>query len=95
MHITKKGGPPKGAPVVFMQHGLFASAEFWAIRGKDAPAFQIIDAGFDVWLGNSRGNMYSRKNDHISPSKDAKDFFDFSFYEMGKNDAPAQIDFVR
>ena len=27
--------------------------------------------------------------------EDAEEFFDFSFFEMGKYDAPAQIDYIR
>ena len=96
MHITKKGAKlAKGAPVVFMQHGLISSAETYIMNKENSPAFILGNAGFDVWLGNNRGTIYSRKNTHFEPSKDPSDFFDYSFYELGKYDAPAQIDFVR
>jgi len=36
-------------------------------------------AGYDVWLGNNRGNKYSRRHININPDKDFKKFFDFSF----------------
>jgi hypothetical protein len=45
-----------------------------------APAFVIANQGFDVWLGNSRGNKYSRE--HATKSPDSKDFWDFSWPQM-------------
>ena len=68
MHITSKT-MANGAPAVFLQHGLFSSAEWWIMNAENSPAFILARAGFDVWLGNNRGSAYSRKNDHINPDK--------------------------
>ncbi|XP_006732676.1 gastric triacylglycerol lipase isoform X2 [Leptonychotes weddellii] len=51
-----------------------------------------IDAGYDVWLGNSRGNTWARRNLYFSP--DSVEFWAFSFDEMAKYDLPATIDFI-
>lgn len=54
----------------------------------------MADAGYDVWLPNSRGNLYSRK--HISKNADNifSDFWNFTWYEMGIYDHPAVIDYI-
>jgi pimeloyl-ACP methyl ester carboxylesterase len=49
-------------------------------------------AGHDIWLGNNRGNRYSRKHVSYDPVEDKKKFFDYSFYEFGQFDLPAMID---
>ena len=57
-----------------------------------APAFQLIREGYDVWLGNNRGNMFSRE--HVTLDNKSKKFWEFSFTEMGEYDAPAQMEFA-
>ena len=43
----------RGAPVVFMMHGIMDSADCWVMNyGDKAPAFMMAKQGYDVWLGN-------------------------------------------
>jgi lysosomal acid lipase/cholesteryl ester hydrolase len=60
-----------------------------------APAFVAARAGYDVWLGNSRGNTFSNKHTTLDPDHDAEKYWDFSWYEMGMFDQPANIDYIR
>lgn len=95
MMRVKKAHLPKGAPVVFMQHGLFDSANAWVQNTVEkSPAFIFAELGYDVWLGNNRGNSYSRKNTKINPDKEEEAFFTYDFEKLGQYDVVAQIDGV-
>ena len=83
-------------PPILMQHGLFDSAYCWIVNyGDVAPAFVAARAGYDVWLGNSRGNTFSRHHNHLDPDHDEKKFWDFTWKDMGKYDLPAVIDMIQ
>lgn len=78
---------------VFIQHGLLGSSADWVVSGpNNSLAFLLADLGYDVWLGNCRGNTYS--NRHISLSKKDKRYWDYSFHEMAEYDLPAVIDHI-
>lgn len=63
-----------GLEVVYWQHGLLDSSDMAVMNSEDkAPAFMLANRGYDVWLGNSRGNWHSRNNTHLSP--DQKEFW--------------------
>lgn len=82
------------APVL-MQHGLLSSSACWIMGAPEkAPAYMMADSGYDVWLGNARGNTYSRHHTSLNPDgKDGK-FWDFSWDEIGQYDVPAMIDYI-
>jgi len=48
-----------------------------------------------VWLGNNRGNKYSRRSTVLDPDVEDREFFDYSFFEMGQFDDPAMINYIR
>ncbi|PSN34670.1 Lipase 3 [Blattella germanica] len=80
-------------PVAFLQHGLFCSSTDWIVLGPERSlGYLLADAGYDVWLGNARGNTYSKNHTTLSVS-DYK-FWDFSWHQMGIYDLPAAFDYV-
>ncbi|XP_053202994.1 gastric triacylglycerol lipase-like [Panonychus citri] len=55
--------------------------------------FVLANLGYDVWISNSRGNIYSRNHSFLNPDKDSK-FWEFTFDEMITYDTPAIIHHV-
>lgn len=80
-------------PVVFLMHGLLGSADDWLLMGPGKSlAYLLADAGYDVWLGNARGNKYSRR--HVTKHAALDDFWQFSTDEVALHDLPAMIDYA-
>ncbi|EEC00984.1 lysosomal acid lipase/cholesteryl ester hydrolase, putative, partial [Ixodes scapularis] len=78
-------------PVLF-QHGFLGAASDYVINfPHQSLGFILADAGYDVWLGNFRGNTYSS---HINLSRDSSEFWNFSADEMASEDLPSTIDTV-
>ena len=79
---------------VLLMHGLLDSAATWVNNFRSQSlAYVLVDAGFDVWLGNVRGSTYSRQHLRLDPDVD-RAYWDFSFDEMARHDLPATISTV-
>ncbi|KAM8716820.1 hypothetical protein ACLKA7_003657 [Drosophila subpalustris] len=84
---------PRAKPVLLM-HGLQDTSSSWIIMGPQSGlGYYLFDAGYDVWMGNVRGNRYSRSHVELNPDLD-KIFWSFSWHEIGLYDLPALIDAV-
>ncbi|XP_035456038.1 lipase 3-like [Spodoptera frugiperda] len=84
--------PSERAPV-FLMHGLLGSSDDFILAGvESALAYKLADLGYDVWMGNARGNKHSRKHAAYDPTDER--FWDFSWHEIGVYDLPAMIDYV-
>ncbi|KAJ8978312.1 hypothetical protein NQ317_008184, partial [Molorchus minor] len=97
---TKSG--QRGGQPVFLQHGLLGSSADWIINGNNFAryvyrllqilSFLLADKGYDVWLGNARGNTYSKA--HISIPVESAKYWNFSWHEMGTRDLPAELYYI-
>ncbi|PAV83207.1 hypothetical protein WR25_03467 [Diploscapter pachys] len=89
----RSGSKNKDKPVVFLQHGLLCTSSIWLLNlPHQSPGFIFADKGYDVWLGNMRGNTYSKS--HLKMSSRNPNYWRFSWDEMAKYDIPAMINFV-
>uniref|UniRef100_A0A182N6M1 Lipase 3 n=1 Tax=Anopheles dirus TaxID=7168 RepID=A0A182N6M1_9DIPT len=89
--MSRKEGPNAQLLPVLIIHGLLGSSADWVLIGPEhALGYQLANAGYDVWLGNTRGNRYSRQHERMLPSEVA--FWNFSWHEKGVYDLPAMID---
>ncbi|KFQ91264.1 Lysosomal acid lipase/cholesteryl ester hydrolase, partial [Nipponia nippon] len=80
-------------PAVLLHHGALGDATQWISNlPNNSLGFILADAGYDVWMGNSRGNTWSLKHKTFKPCQ--KEFWQFSFDEMGKYDIPAELYFI-
>ena len=53
------------------------------MNGRDGSlGFLLAAEGFDVWLGNTRGNRYSSSHETISPT--SPEFWDWSWDAMAR-----------
>jgi pimeloyl-ACP methyl ester carboxylesterase len=82
----------KKQSVLFI-HGILDSSDGWICNDEDkCLPFILANLGYDIWLGNSRGNKHSKN--HINLKSEDIDFWNFSFHEMGLYDIPAFIDHI-
>jgi lysosomal acid lipase/cholesteryl ester hydrolase len=80
--------------VVYLHHGLMMNSEVWVCLTEKERClpFILVDQGYDVWLGNNRGNKYSKKNVHHSPTSAA--FWNYSIDQFAFHDIPDTIDYI-
>ncbi|ORZ02727.1 Alpha/Beta hydrolase protein [Syncephalastrum racemosum] len=87
---------PKGhkKPVVLLYHGFLMSSEVWVCNVdeyRNLP-FLLAAKGYDVWLGNARGNKYSQT--HLSRNPRHQAFWEFSLNEFAMIDLPDVVDHI-
>lgn len=76
---------------IFLMHGCMMSSDSWICLGANRSLpFMLVDAGYDVWMGNQRGNKYSHIN--VMNRASSEKYWDFSLDEVAMVDVPAMID---
>lgn len=80
--------------VIYLHHGLLMNSEVWVCLtdAQKVLPFVLVERGFDVWLGNNRGNKYSKKSVRSAPT--SLEFWNFSIDEFAFHDIPNSIEYI-
>ena len=97
-HILGKSGEDRdgSAGTVLMMHGDTEDGTSWITNYGDnkSPHLLLVDAGYDVWIGNNRGTMYSWGHKTLDAASDPE-YWDWTWAEMGLYDDTANITAIK
>ncbi|XP_064487854.1 lysosomal acid lipase/cholesteryl ester hydrolase-like [Ornithodoros turicata] len=80
-------------PPLLLVHGIISSAADWVINmPHQSLGFVLADAGYDVWMINTRGSPYSDQHEYLN--RRSREYLTFSFDDIGRYDLAASIDFI-
>jgi pimeloyl-ACP methyl ester carboxylesterase len=78
---------------VFLMHGFLTTPiSFFISTTKNSLPFMLADSGYDVFMGSRRGTKFSTK--HRNFSTESKEFWNFTWHQIGFYDLKAMIDFT-
>lgn len=90
---SRKSPRARNKPVALLLHGLLDCSATWVMGSPEKSlGFILADEGYDVWMGNIRGNRYARKHKWMTTKE--KQYWMFSWHEFGVFDIPAMIDYA-
>ena len=81
--------------VIYLQPGFVCTSWVFFQLGENSLPFMLIDQGYDVWIGNNRGTIFSWGHTSKDPDDLNGDYWDFSMDENVFYDLPAQINYVK
>jgi len=82
---------------IILQHGILDDGFSFLVLGRrNSLVTYLAKKGYDVWIGNSRGQAYSMDHEEYYHSYNPfSKYWDFSFHEMAIYDFPAIISYVK
>lgn len=86
------GESGSGKVTVLLLHGLLQDGGSFLCSGHSSLASVLMARGYDVWLGNNRGNKYSSRHKHLNQS--SEEYWDFCLDDLAKYDVPALVNHI-
>ncbi|XP_024538651.1 triacylglycerol lipase 1 isoform X2 [Selaginella moellendorffii] len=87
--IKSPKSPASRGPV-FLYHGVLIGGDIWVLNPpSESLPYILADAGYDVWLGNTRTTSFSYG--HVSYRRSDQGFWDWSVDELSRYDLSAMI----
>lgn len=78
-------------PAILLLHGHLDSSDTWILNEHKSIAFILADAGYDVYMGNMRGNKYSMGHTTLYYRRSSLYWYNTVPDLQGKYDVPAFI----
>jgi pimeloyl-ACP methyl ester carboxylesterase len=93
-HGVKNTNTQNRIPVLLLSHLMSSGTETWVFNAfaNQSLAFELAEAGYDVWLGNLRGTAYTLK--HKTMTGEMDQFWKYSMDELGRIDVTTMIDYI-
>jgi len=92
IRVAGRNSTTGGYPVL-LQHGLGSCAADWFLNlPSESLGFILADKGYDVWVGNNRGNGYSMRHKIYKPNQ--PQFWDWTWDAFAQYDLPTEINYV-
>lgn len=82
-------GKVAGTKPILMMHGTEGSAMDFLLNKDKSPAVVLAKKGYDVWLGNQRGNYFSLGHETLSYKKGK--YWEFYQETIAEHDVPMMI----
>ena len=81
--------------VVYLQPWFSSTGWVFFQLEKNSLPFILSERGYDIWIGNSRGTIFSLEHETKNPDDYNGDYWDFSMDENVFYDLPASIDYIK
>jgi len=73
--------------IILLQHPLWFSSLHFILKGKESIVYKLLINGYDVWLGNNRGNEFTKQYNNNK-------IYNWSFQDMGYLDLTQIIKYI-
>ncbi|KAL6724278.1 hypothetical protein Aduo_019179 [Ancylostoma duodenale] len=84
---------PQRRPPVLLMHCLLCDSSVFVLNlPTQSLGFVLADAGFDVWMANTRGNEYGKNHSRLSVRDKA--FWNFTWYHHSRYDLKNTVEYV-